>query len=163
MTNLPVLQGDQGYLVPEPDTAELLPVREASDRALAAAAEQLAQLDAEVLRAKRAIAAELRDRYGVGKAHAGGFSFAVTESVSWPVGATEEALRHLLERGVISHGDYDRAMPLKPSPNRSQLKALIGRLMTSDPEAAKLLADAATTSPPSVRDVVAEAVEGRAA
>lgn len=159
---LPVLAAAGNHQVADPDTGELLDLRDASDHALAAAAQRVAELDRELFEAKRALAAELRDRHGVGATHAGGFAFTISESQSWPQGATQQALDELVRAGWISEADRERAMPSKPKPDTRALKALAGRLVVSNPDAAKVLADACTVSPPSVRDVRAEAVEGEA-
>lgn len=156
---LPVVVQETSLLVADPDTGEMVQLREASDRVLAAAAAEVAEHDRQVLDIKRAIAAELRERHGVGTAHAGGYRFVVAESVSWPVGATSSALSKLRERGVISQGEIDKCLPSKPKPDGVKLKALINQLTVSDPEASRLLADAATVSPPSVRDVQLESVD----
>lgn len=162
--SLPVLAAAGNHQVAEPDTGELVDLRDASDRALAAAAERVSELDRDLLAAKRALAAELRDRHGVGATHAGGFVFTITESQSWPQGATQAALDELVRAGWISEADRERAMPSKPKPDARALKALAGRLAVSNPEAAAVLAGACTVSPPSLRDVCAEAVdEARAA
>ena len=127
---LPVLRdGLDEVAVIDPDTGELAPLRDATDRALVNAARLLAEHDRGVLDFKRALAHELRVRHGVGKAEAGGYGFTVTESTSWPLGAVTAALERLVADGVI------------------------GRLMVSDPDAARLLAAVCTTSPPSVREV----------
>jgi hypothetical protein len=161
---LPVVINDiDGPSVVDPSTGELSTVHDASDRALAHAAEQVARLDRELWAAKRALAHELRQRYGVGRSHAGGYAFTIAESVSWPVGTTSEALEQLVADDRITAGDADRCMPLRPKPDARQLKALAGRLATSDPEAAKVLAEACTTSPPSIREVEPEAVDAREA
>jgi len=160
MTALTILRdGLDELAVIDPDTGELAPLRDASDRALAHAAQKLAEHDSEVYAMKRALAHELRSRHGVGKATAGGYGFTVAESQSWPVGATQDALRALVAAGVITQGDAHRAMPVKPKPDARQLKALIGRLTVSDPEAARVLAGACSVSPPSVRDVHVVAVD----
>lgn len=160
---LPVIQTEGDLAVVDPDTGLVTTLRDASDRALAYAADRVAHLDRDILAAKRALAAELRDRHGVGQVHAGGYGFKIAESQSWPVGATKDALERLVADGKVSEADARRAMPDKPKPDTRALKALIGRLTVSDPEAARLLADACTTSPPSVRDVVPEAVDAEAA
>lgn len=157
--SLPVLLSDiADPAVVDTDTGEVVPIKDAPDRALAVAAEQLALIDRQVWAAKRALADELRQRYGVGRSHAGGYGFTVSESVSWPVGATSEALEELVADDKISAGDADRCMPLKPKPDARQLNALLGRLL-SDPDAARVLAEARTTSPPSLRDVEPETVD----
>jgi hypothetical protein len=163
-TELTILRdGLDELAVIDPDTGELAPLRDASDRALAHAAKVLAAHDGEVLAMKRAVAHELRDRHGVGKASAGGYDFTVAESQTWPVGATQAALSALVETGKIAPGDAERVMPAKPRPDGRALKALLGRLMVSDPDAARVLADAATVSPPSVREVREVAVDAPAA
>ena len=157
---LPVLRdGLDEVAVVDPDTGELAPLRDATDRALVNAARLLAEHDRDVLAFKRALAHELRVRHGVGKAEAGGYGFTVTEAQSWPAGATLDALRGLVEAGVIAQGDADRAMPAKPRPDARQLKALIGRLTVTNPDAAKMLAGVCTVSPPSVREVREVAVD----
>lgn len=162
--SLPILRTEHDELaVVNPDTGALELLSEASDRALAHAADLLAQHDADVLSMKRAVAHELRDRYGVGKAEAGGYEFRVTESTSWPMGAVSDALTRLVAEGSIGEGDVRRCVPSKPKANPVQLKALLGRLLVSDPDAARVLAAAATTSPPSVRDVRVVAVDEAAA
>lgn len=160
--NLPVLFGP-GDLQVIDDHGEPVTVRDASDHALARAAERVAALDRDLYDAKRALAAELRSRYGVGSVDAGGHTFKIVESQSWPVGATRNALADLIGTGKITEADAQRAMPAHPKPDGRALKSLLGRLMVSDPAAAKILADAATVSPPSVRDIRQTAVDGTAA
>ena len=162
--SLPVLRTEHDELaVVDPDTGALELLSEASDRALAHAADLLAEHDAFILQCKRAVAHELRERYGVGKAEAGGYEFRVTESTSWPMGPVSDALTRLVAEGSIGEGDVRRCVPDKPRPNPVQLKALLGRLMVSDPDAARVLAAAASVSPPSVRDVRAVAVDAERA
>jgi hypothetical protein len=157
---LPVLRdGLDELAVIDPATGEVAPLRDASDHALAAAADQLAEHDRYVLDCKRAIAHELRVRHGVGKASAGGYELTITEAQSWPAGAVTAALNDLLVTGTISEGDFDRCMPSRPRPDARALKALLGRLLVSDPDAARVLASAATVSPASVRDVHRVAVD----
>lgn len=156
---LPVIHRDDRLLVADPDTGELLPLAAASDRALAAAAEQAQRLDRDLLDCRRALAAELRARHGVGRARAGGYRFEVTQSTSWPARATTDTLARLVADGVIGQADADRCMPARPRPDARQLKALIGRLTVTDPDAARTLAATATVSPPSVRDVQADHVD----
>ena len=164
MSNLPIVHDDLGQLaVIDPDTGEVLPVTAASDRALISAARQVAEADALLLDAKRTLARELRDRYSVGTVHAGGYRFTITESTSWPAGPTRDALAELVGSGAISQADADRAMPSKPKPDARALKALAGRLAVSNPDAARVLAEACTVSPASVRDIHAEAVDTEAA
>lgn len=160
---LPVLYIETGLGVVDEDTGEVLALQDAPDRAVLAAAEKVAELDRDLLQAKRALAAEIRDRHGVGTVHAGGFSCVVAESQSWPIGATSDALDDLVVSGAISQANADRAMPSKPKPDNRQLKALIGRLLLSDPESAKALSRAATVSPPSLRDVRSDSVDTEAA
>ena len=163
--SLPILRTGvhEQLAVVDPDTGTVNLLATASDRALAHAADLLAEHDAFVLQCKRAVAHELRERYGVGKAEAGGYEFRVTESTSWPMGPVSDALTRLVAEGSISEGDVRRCVPDRPKPNPVQLKALLGRLMVSDPDAARVLAAAATTSPPSVRDVRAVAVDAEQA
>ena len=157
---LPILHVDGGETaVVNPDTGDLELLHDASDRTLAHAAAKLAAHDAEVFGFKRAIAFEMRERHGVGTAHAGGYAFKVAESQSWPAGATNEALDALVAEGRITAADADRCRSAKPRPDATQLKALVGRLTAKDPVAAKRLADACTVSPPSLSDVRAEAVD----
>jgi hypothetical protein len=161
---LPVLSGHGGDLqVPDPDTGEVLAIRDASDRALATAARAVADLDRQLFEAKRALAAELRDRHGVGVVHAGGHAFEVKSEQSWAAGATRDALARLLAEGEITQADMDRAMPRKPVTDKRAIKALISRLVGTSPAAAQVLADAGTVSPASVRDVRVEAVDEEAA
>jgi hypothetical protein len=158
--SLPVIRdGLDELAVIDPDTGELAPLRDASDRALAHAAQKLAEHDSEVYAMKRALAHELRARHGVGKAEAGGFAWVVAESTSWPAGAVKSVLEELVREGVITEADAKRCFPPKPTPNAVQLKALIGRLTVGNPVAAKRLAGAATVSPPSVREVHVVAVD----
>ncbi|MEJ7783387.1 MAG: hypothetical protein WKF96_01200 [Solirubrobacteraceae bacterium] len=157
--NLPAVLTDEGLALADPDTGALSSVADASDHALLNAAAKVADLDRDLLSMKRTIANEMRGRYGVGAAQEGGWSWKVTESVSWPAGAVATALSTLTADGAITDADARRAMPAKPTPNGPALKALITRLTTSDPVAARRLADAASTSPPSLRDVRAVAVE----
>lgn len=159
---LPVIRDDDVLLVADPATGEMLALRDAPDRVLAQAAAEIAEHDRQVFEIKRAVARELRDRHGVGAVHAGGHRFVVAESVSWPVKATGDVLDSLAGDGRIGEADVLRCMPERPKPDARQLKALIGRLTVSDPQAAKLLADAATRSPPSVRDVQLESVDSEA-
>ena len=159
--SLPILATETDLLVIDQGTGEALPVRDSSDRALIEAIRKVADLDAELFQAKRAIAAEMRRRHGVGVTETAGFRFTVAESTSWPVKATSDALARLVVDGRISQGDFDRCLPAKPKADARQLKALAGRLAVSDPEAAKILADACTVSPPSLRDV-ADAIEAEA-
>ena len=158
--SLPVLRTEHDELaVVDPNTGALELLSEASDRALAHAADLLAEHDAFILQCKRAVAHELRDRYGVGKAEAGGYEFRVTESTSWPMGPVSDALTRLVAEGSIGEGDVRRCVPELPRPDARALKATLGRLMLSDPNAAKVLADACTVSPPSVRDIRKTSVE----
>jgi hypothetical protein len=157
---LPVLAGDTGLLVIDPQSGEALPARDASDHAILHAAEKVGELDRQIYEAKRVLAAELRQRYGVGSSSAGGYRFTVAESQSWPLKATTDALDRLVADGRISEADAQRAMPSKPKPDTRALKALAGRLAVSDPDAAKVLAEACTVSPASIRDLHNEAVEG---
>ena len=156
MSALPAILSDQ---VVDPDTGELVALRDASDRALAVAAEQIVALDAELFARKRMLAAELRDRHGVGRVNAGGYRFTIIESESWPKSATAAALEELVRVGAITHADADRAMPAKPTPDARALKALAGRLAVRSPEAARILARACTVSPPSVREITPTAVD----
>ncbi len=159
MSALPVLDSDDGLVIADPDTGALASVRDASDHALLNAAARIAELDAQVRSMRLTIAAEMRERHGVGLAREGGWSWKVTESVSWPAGAVKVALDALVSNKTISMADAKRAMPDKPTPSGPALKALIGRLTTKYPAAAQRLADAASTSAPSLRDVRAVAVE----
>lgn len=158
MTLPVVFEGGELFAADE-STGELVSLRDASDHALVAAAERVALLDGELYAAKRALAAELRDRHGVGAVDAGGYRFTVAESQSWPSGATEDALRRLVASGAITHADANRAMPDKPTPDARALKTLISRLLVTDPEAAKALASACTVSPASVRRIAPSAVD----
>lgn len=157
---LPVLLGGGDLAVVDPDTGEALTLRDAPDRALAHAAARVAAADRELLNARRALAVELRDRHGVGATCAGGYRFTIAEAASWPAGATKDALDRLVQAGQISLADAERAMPARPRPDARALKALQGRLMVSDPDAARTLAQACTVSPPSVRDIHDEARAG---
>jgi hypothetical protein len=163
MSSLPVLADPvSGNLMIPDDSGELVPIHEASDNVLLRAVTRLSELDAEIMAAKRALAFEARERFSVGSSEAGGYGFKVTESQSWPQHPTDDALRTLLLKGKISQADYDKAMPAKPKPDGKQLSALLGRLL-SDPDAAKILAGARTTSPPSVQGVQELAVDGSTA
>jgi hypothetical protein len=159
---LPVVQTAGDLAVVDPDTGELAHLRNAPDHAILHAAEKLAEHDREVLAFKRALAAVAQERFGTGTSHAGGFGFKVAESSNWPQGPTTTALNTLVDRGLITTGDRDRCLPLKPKPEGRALNSLLSRLMKSNPEAAKLLADACTTSPPSIRDIEREAVNAEA-
>jgi hypothetical protein len=151
---LPVLSGHGGDLqVPDPDTGEVLAIRDASDRALATAAREIADLVDQLFDARRALAAELRDRHGDGTVHAGGHAFTIKAEQSWGVRATGDALARLIAEGEITQADADRAMPRKPAPDKRAIKALISRLVGTSPAAAQVLADAGTVSPASLRDV----------
>ena len=156
---LPVVFETSGAALIDPDTYELVDLRHASDRAIITAAQQIAELDAHLYAAKRALAAELHDRHGVGTTTAGGYQFQIAESQSWPIGATGHALSKLVTSGAITLGDANRAMPDKPKPDARILKALAGRLAVKDPDAARILADAATVSPPSIRQITPVAVD----
>src|SRR3954468_7614390 len=114
---------EQGY-VAEPDTGEVVPLNEASDRAIATAIQEVADHDRQVLTAKRALAAELRMRHGVGTASAGGYRFVVKEQTSWRLGGTQAALGRPLRDGKITQADARRALPPKPTPNAVELKSL---------------------------------------
>lgn len=163
MSNLPVLADPvTGNLTIPDENGIMVELHEAGDNDLLRAVARLSELDAEIMAAKRALAFEARERFSVGSSTAGGFEFKVSESQSWPLRATDDALRTLVVRGLISQADYERAMPAKPKPDAVQLKALLTRLL-SDPKAAKILADARTTSPPSIRDVRVCAVDGSTA
>jgi hypothetical protein len=159
MTVLPVVHGTEGTLVADPDTGEALALHTAPDRALLDAAVRVRELEAELKRARVALAAELKDRHGVGSTDTAGYRFVISESRTWPAGAAQEALDALVDRGSITAADAARCMPAKPTPDRTQLKALAGRLAVDDPDGARTLAWACTVSPPSVRDVRATAVE----
>lgn len=162
MSRLPVVQS-AGDLCLFDDNGELVLLRDATDHALASAAAEVARLDGELFAAKRALAFELRSRHGVGTCHAGGFSFVVSERASYPAGGVGSILLELVREGVITDADAARCMPSKPTPNGTQIKSLIGRLITDQPAAAQRLADACTKSPPSVKDVRLEAVDELAA
>lgn len=160
MTPLPVRHIDGGQTaVVDPSTGEMVALRDASDRALAHAAAVLAEYDRNTFAFRRAVAAELRHRHGVGKVTAGGYAFTVAESQSWPLGATKGVLEDLVAEGVINEAEMERCIPVKPRPDPRQLKALVGRLTVSDPDAARRLARACTLSPPSLRDVVDRSVD----
>ena len=158
-TVLPVI-ADTAVVV-EPDTGELVAIKDASDRALIVAADQLAAIDAEIFARKRALAAELRDRHGVGTTRVGGYRFKIAESQSWPAGATHDALEQLLASGAITLGDAERAMPAKPAPDTRALNVLAARLTKSNPDAARILARACTTSPPSLREITRDATDAQ--
>lgn len=159
MSPLPVVLDATELAVIDPDTGESLAVRDASDRALVHAAHEVAELDRQLLEAKRTLAAELRHRHGVGVTRAGGYLFTVGEQRSWPAGRTRDALRRLVDDGHIEQADADRAMPSKPKPDSRALNALAGRLATSNPDAARVLAEACTTSPPAVKDIRLDAID----
>jgi hypothetical protein len=160
LMSLPILRdGLDELAVVDPDTGGLTALRDASDRALAHAARLLAEHDSDILQMKRALAAELRERHGVGQCRAGGYAWEVAEATSWPVRATQTALEELVRSGAVSAGDADRCLPRKPKPSSAQIKALLGRLMVSDPDAARRLSEAATVSPASVRDVREVAID----
>jgi hypothetical protein len=163
MTNLPVVQRDDASYVLEPATGEMVPVHDATDRAILEAANRLDTLRREVWQLSGQLAGEVRRRHGIGTSEQAGFRFKVSQTTSWPKGSTQAVLDNLVEAGIIMRADRDRAMPLKPTPDARALKALIGRLTVSHPVAAQHLADAATVSSPSIRDLretaVAEATE----
>lgn len=158
---LPVVQ-TAGDLCVLDEHGELIALRDATDHVLLRAYSRVREAGDEVNAAKRALAHELRDRYGVGTSHAGGHRFVVKEGQSWPDRRTEEALDLLTRRGSISGADKDRAMPWRRRPDAVQLKALLGRLIIRDPEAHRILADACTVSPPRLEDVRPDAVDGSA-
>jgi len=162
--NLPIVYSPGGeLLIADSASGELVAIREATDHVLADVAFQIARQDAETLRVKRALAFEIRERVGVGSSQVGGFSLKVTESTSWPTGATTAALERLVGEGRINEADAVRCIPHVPKPSGTQLRALLNRLMVKDPTAAALLAAACTTSPPSVRDIRQVAVDEAAA
>jgi hypothetical protein len=158
-----VVDDDYGYAVVDRETGQVVALTDASDRAIAQAAAELAEHDKRVYELKRALAAEMRSRHGVGTVHAGGFDFKVAESRSWPVGATHDVLLALVTDGMISDGDYERCLPMKRVPHAVSIKALLGRLLVDNPDAHRLLAEACTVSPPSLRDVRAGSVDEAAA
>ena len=160
--SLPVVHAGDGPAVADPETGALIPLKEASPRLLLDAVAYLDALRSEVTAARYALGAELKDRYSIGTSHDAGYSFKVQETVSWPLGETQRVLRKLYEDHVISRADMDRALPLKPKPDAVQLKALLGRLATRDAKAWRMLADCASISAASVRDVREEAVRGEA-
>jgi hypothetical protein len=158
VTALPAVLDDSfGVAVVDRSTGEMVALSEASDHAIASAAAELAEHDRTVYELKRALAAEMRERHSVGKSEAGGYAFTVAEAQSWPVGATREALLVLLRDGHITDADMRRCLPMKPKPDATQLKALLGRL--DDPEAYRVLVSARTVSPPSLKEVRAVAVD----
>jgi hypothetical protein len=160
MSNLPVVFDGEVTRVLEPATGEMLPISEATDRAILEAEARVDELREEVTAARYAIGAEMRERYGIGTSREAGYSFKVTETTSWPLGETQRVLKELLADLKISRADVNRALPLKPKPDAVQLKALIGRLTVSDPKAAAELSACATVSSPSIRDLKEEAVRG---
>ncbi len=162
MSNLPVVFDGEVTRVLEPATGEMLPISEATDRAILEAEARVDELREEVTAARYAIGAEMRERYGIGTSHEAGFSFRVQETVNWPLGATQRVLKELLADLKISRADINRALPLKPKPDAVQLKALISRLTLTDPKAAAELAACATVSQPSIRDLREEAVPSEA-
>jgi hypothetical protein len=160
MTQLPVVHQGADVCVVEPGTGELVPLREASDRAILEAEARVDELRREVTAARYAIGAEMRERYGIGTSRGAGFVFKVTETTNWPLGETQRVLKALLDDFRISRADYNRALPLKPKPDAVQIKALVGRLTVADPKAAAELAACASVSAPSIRDLKEEAVRG---
>jgi hypothetical protein len=162
--SLPIRYDDQALTVcvADPETGEMVPISEASDRAILEAEARVDELRREVTAARYAIGVEMRERYGIGTSHEAGWSFKVQETTNWPLGATKQVLEALLAEHKISRADLNRALPLKPKPDAVQLKALIGRLTVSDPKAAAELAECATVSAPSIRDLKEEAVAAEA-
>lgn len=165
MSNLPVLADPvTGNLtIPDENGEHWVAIHEASPRARMLAVERLAELTNEAYAAKRALAAAMFEEFGTGTVHAGGFDFEINEVTSWPKGATDDALQTLLVRGKITRADYDRAMPLKPTPSKPQIEALLRRLLLRDPEAYRILADACLTAAPALAKVRACAVDGSTA
>lgn len=165
MSNLPVLADPvTGNLtIPDENGEHWVAIHDASPRARMLVVERLSAIIDGALAAKRVLALSMREDFGVGVSRAGGFSFKVNESTSWPKGATGDALKTLVLRGMISQADADRAMPPNPTPNATQLKALLSRLLMTNPEAYKILAEACTTSGPSLAEVRACAVDGSTA
>jgi hypothetical protein len=165
--SLPVLPDPvSGNLMIPDETGELVPINNrelAADHLVMQAFERVQEMIDDAFAAKRALAAEMRARHGVGVRRTGGYAFKVSESTSWPKGATGDALRTLVLKGSISQADMDRAMPSKPTPDATQLKALLGRLLVKDAEAYKVLVDACSTSAPSLGEVRAVAVDGSTA
>lgn len=154
MTSLPVMyDGLEQVCVIDPDSGELVSLASASDHAIAHAADVLHVHDGEVLALKRSLAAEMRSRHGVGKACVGGYELTVSESQSWPIGAVKLALVDLEASGTITRAEAEKCLPLKPKPDARQIKALLNRLVVSDPEAARILADACTLSAASLREI----------
>jgi hypothetical protein len=100
--NLPVAVHDGDLLIIDQDTGQAFPIGQASDHTLAAAVEKIAEFDRDLFTAKRAVAAELRHRHGVGKSVAGGYEFTVAESQSWPVGAVTRRSDQTAVGGRIS-------------------------------------------------------------
>jgi hypothetical protein len=162
--SLPIRYDDQALTVcvADPGTGEMVPIKEASDRAILEAETCVDELRREVTAARYAIGAEMRERYGIGTSREAGYVFKVQETTNWPLGATKAVLKRLVDDHVIYRSDMDRALPLKPKPDAVQLKALIGRLTVSDPKAAAELAACATVSQPSLRDLREEAVTSEA-
>lgn len=163
MSLLPVVAQQGGNLALVDENGEVVALRDAPDHALLLAVERVREIRADLQAAERALACQLRERHGVGTSHVGSHDFTIREDQRWPDRATYESLSVLKASGAISQADVDRAMPLKRKPDAQALKALLGRLMVSDPDAAKVLATACSVSPPSVRDVRVSATDATTA
>jgi hypothetical protein len=159
MSLLPVTQDDEITRVLEPNTGELVPISEASDRAILAAEKQLSD-DVKVRAAlRRALAHEVSERYGFGVKHEAGFGFDVEQTRSWQKVGTIQALLKLWADEKISEGELADAAPWKRVPDARKCKALVERLMLSgELEAAKALAATCSVSAPRIIKVWEESI-----
>lgn len=158
---LPVVFDGEVTRVLEPATGELLPVSEATDRAILEAEAFYEEQRSEAMAARRALADEASRRHGFGMKHCAGFGFRIEQTRSWPKGGTEAALRELLRTEKITRAEFEDAMPPKPTPDARKCKSLGERLMMSgEIEASKLLMDACSVSAPVIKALKVEAARG---
>jgi hypothetical protein len=147
--------------VVEPGTGELVPLGEASDRAILEAEAFYDEQRSEAMAARRALGEAIAKRHGFGAKHRAGFAFKIEQTRSWPQGSTEAALRELLRSEKITQAEFEDAMPWKRSPDGRKCKSLGERLMMSgEIDAAKRLMDACSVSAPVIKALREEAVRG---
>lgn len=159
--SLPVVYRGSDVCVVEPGTGELVPISEATDRAILEAEAFYEEQRSEAMAARRALADEASRRHGFGMKHRAGFGFKIEQTRSWPKGSTEAALRELLRTEKITRAEFEDAMPSKPTPDARKCKSLGERLMMSgEIEASKLLMDACSVSAPVIKALKVEAVRG---
>jgi hypothetical protein len=163
MSLLPVLYDDGTTRVLEPATGEMLPVAEASNRAILEAAERAYAQKGDLSQAGHTLAEEMARRQGFGIKHDAGYEFKVEVTRSWSKGGTGTTLRELVKEGEISRADYENAMPLVRVPSATKCKALVERLMLDGRiKAAKRLSEACSVSAARISKIKAEAVQAEA-